>query len=66
MCYNQTMKRELMAILACPICKGVLDLTVEEENGQEVITGSLYCRKCSELYPIGDTIPNLLPPSMRA
>jgi uncharacterized protein YbaR (Trm112 family) len=55
-----------MAILACPICKGVLELTVEEENGQEVITGSLYCRKCSELYPIGGTIPNLLPPSMRA
>ena len=59
------MRRELMAILACPVCKGELELAVEEENEQEIITGSLYCRKCNERYPIGDTIPNLLPPNMR-
>jgi len=59
------MKRELMALLACPMCKGELELTVEKEEGQEIISGSLYCRKCSERYPIEDTIPNLLPPGMR-
>jgi uncharacterized protein YbaR (Trm112 family) len=59
------MKRELMAILACPICKGELKLTVEKEDGQEIITGSLHCTKCNENYPIEDTIPNLLPPAMR-
>jgi uncharacterized protein YbaR (Trm112 family) len=59
------MKRELMDILACPVCKGKLELTVEEENEQEIVNGSLYCRKCDEHYPIVDTIPNLLPPEMR-
>lgn len=54
-----------MDILACPVCKGKLELTVEEENEQEIVNGSLYCRKCDEHYPIVDTIPNLLPPEMR-
>ena len=55
------MKKELMDILACPVCKGVLELTVAEENEQEIVTGSLYCRRCELNYPIVDTIPNLLP-----
>jgi len=59
------MKRELMDILACPVCKGELELTVEEEKGKEIVSGSLYCRKCDERYPIVDTIPNLLPPDER-
>lgn len=52
-----------MDILACPMCKGELQLTVEKENEREIITGSLYCAKCNERYPIVDTIPNLLPPA---
>lgn len=59
------MKRDLMDILACPVCKGPLELTVEEEDSQEVIKGSLYCAQCSERYPIIDAIPNLLPPNLR-
>ena len=59
------MKKELMDILACPMCKGKLELSVEEENAEEIVAGSLYCRKCSERYPIVDTIPNLLPPDQR-
>ena len=59
------MKRDLMEILACPVCKGTLNLTVEEEDDKEVIKGSLHCEKCSETYPIEDTIPNLLPPELR-
>ncbi len=51
-----------MDILACPVCKGELELSVDEENEKEIVTGSLYCRKCHERYPIVDTIPNLLPP----
>jgi uncharacterized protein YbaR (Trm112 family) len=56
------MKRELMEILACPVCKGKLELTVDEENEREIVRGSLYCPKCNVKYPIEDTIPNLLPP----
>ncbi|ATZ61042.2 MAG: methytransferase partner Trm112 [Methanosarcinales archaeon Met12] len=58
------MKRELMDILACPMCKGDLKLEVEEGDG-EVITGTLCCTKCDEHYPIEDGIPNLLPPDLR-
>jgi len=59
------MKRDLMDILACPVCKGALKLTVEKENEQEIVSGSLYCPKCNVHYPIVDTIPNLLPPEQR-
>ena len=59
------MKRELMEILACPVCKSELKLTVEAENEQEIVSGSLYCQRCHEHYPIVDTIPNLLPPDQR-
>ncbi len=58
------MKRDLMDILACPMCKGDLELKVEEEK-DEIITGTLYCAKCDESYPIEDGIPNLLPPDLR-
>ena len=53
-----------MDILACPMCKGGLELKVDEENETEteIVTGSLYCRKCDVRYPISEGIPNLLPP----
>lgn len=59
------MKKDLMDILVCPVCKGELELRVNEEAGDEVISGSLYCGACDESYPIEDTIPNLLPPDLR-
>ncbi|MBU2535515.1 MAG: methytransferase partner Trm112 [Chloroflexi bacterium] len=59
------MKRELMDILVCPVCKGELKLAVEEENKEEIVSGSLHCDKCKVGYPIVDTIPNLLPPDQR-
>ena len=59
------MKRELMEILACPVCKSELELRVEEGEGDDVIKGGLVCHKCDETYPIDDSIPNLLPPEMR-
>jgi uncharacterized protein YbaR (Trm112 family) len=59
------LKKELMDILACPVCKSELELKVETEEGEEVIQGSLICHKCDEIYPIDDAIPNLLPPDMR-
>jgi len=64
--YNLTMKRSLMDILACPVCKGKLKLSVEEENEHEIVSGSLFCSKCNVRYPILDTIPNLLPPDQRS
>lgn len=60
------MKKELMDILACPMCKGDLDLSIEEVDTEgEIIVGSLYCGNCDQRYPIDDGIPNLLPPELR-
>ncbi len=59
------MKRELLDILVCPMCKGKLGLRVDEEREQEIVKGSLACSKCGESYPIEDAIPNLLPPGLR-
>ena len=56
------MKRSLMDIIVCPVCKGELKLTVTAEEGEEIITGSLHCAKCQVDYPIEESIPNLLPP----
>ena len=58
------MKRELLDILACPICKVDLELVVEEED-EEIISGKLICTKCKAEYPIEDGIPNMLPPEER-
>ena len=59
------MKRELMDILACPVCRGTLSLETTKEEGNEVVQGSLTCDSCGQTYPIEDTIPNLLPPDLR-
>ena len=59
------MKKDLLDILACPVCKSPLTLTVEEENDVEIVRGTLRCESCQEDYPIEDSIPNLLPPNLR-
>ena len=59
------MRRKLMDILVCPTCKGQLLLDVEEERDGEIIEGSLSCKSCDVVYLIEDTIPNMLPPSLR-
>jgi uncharacterized protein YbaR (Trm112 family) len=56
------MKRDLIDILACPVCKGRLELSVTEEDEREIITGSLYCAGCDVRFPVADAIPRLLPP----
>lgn len=44
--------KDLLDILACPKCKGPIELT-PEENG-------LVCEKCRLLYEIIDDIPVML------
>jgi uncharacterized protein len=57
------MKRSLMDILCCPVCKGDLTLHVDEENEREILEGGLRCTACRVEYPIHEGIPNLLPPA---
>jgi uncharacterized protein YbaR (Trm112 family) len=56
---------ELMEILVCPMCRGELDLRITEQEGDEIVEGVLTCTRCGETYPIVNTIPNMLPPSLR-
>lgn len=54
-----------MDIICCPLDKEDLELTVEDRDEEEILTGTLVCTECGEAYPIEDGIPNLLPPDMR-
>lgn len=59
------MKRRLLEILACPICKHFpLELTVFEEK-DEIDEGILICNNCSRWYPIIESIPHMLPDELR-
>jgi uncharacterized protein YbaR (Trm112 family) len=44
--------RELLDILACPKCKGPVELTENKD--------SLICKECRLLYEIRDDIPIML------
>ena len=55
------MRRDLMDILCCPVCKGTLELAVTKE-AEEILEGNLTCGHCRHAYPITDGIPDLLPP----
>ena len=59
------MRKDMMEILACPVCKGPLTLTIVKDEGDDVVEGSLHCAGCNETYAISDSIPNLLPPDLR-
>ena len=55
------MRRSLLDILCCPVCKGDLLLRVIGEEAGEILEGGLFCGACSVDYPITDGIPDLLP-----
>ena len=43
---------ELLAILACPVCKAVVELKPDQSG--------LKCASCGRIYPIRDDIPVML------
>ncbi len=49
------LSKELLEILACPVCKG--DLNYEKDKDR------LVCEKCGVYYEIKEGIPVLLPDS---
>lgn len=57
------MRRSLMDILCCPVCKGELTLNVDTEDEKEIVEGGLHCMACRADYPIHEGIPNLMPPA---
>lgn len=65
------MTPDLLDIIACPLCKGPLELQahtiapVDSPDPGAALVGTLTCAPCNERYPIADGIPNLLPPALR-
>jgi uncharacterized protein YbaR (Trm112 family) len=55
------MRRLIMDIVCCPVCKGVLTLEVQQEDEKEILEGGLFCPVCGVNYPIHEGTPNLLP-----
>lgn len=59
------MFKDLMEILACPADHGDLKLVVQRAEVDDIVDGTLTCETCGEVYPIADSIPNLLPAELR-
>jgi uncharacterized protein YbaR (Trm112 family) len=57
------MNRQLLGVLACPVCKHhPLTMEVTEEDASDIIEGELCCPRCNIDYPIVGGIPDLIPP----
>lgn len=54
------MKRELLAILRCPHCRGELHVAGNGEQEGEVEDGELSCVGCRRHYPVVQGVPRLL------
>ena len=59
------MKKKILDMVVCPVCKARPDVRPEEETPDEIISGNLYCPNCAVYYPITDGVANMLPPDMR-
>ncbi len=46
------LNKELLAILACPRCKGEVKLLMSQDG--------LHCKDCMVVYPVEDNIPIML------
>jgi ubiquinone/menaquinone biosynthesis C-methylase UbiE/uncharacterized protein YbaR (Trm112 family) len=55
------MRRCLVELLACPECRGAIELAeCREENAVRVLRGTLRCTACGQTYPIDKGVPRLV------
>ena len=60
------MNKQMLDILACPICKhDPLEIFEINTKKEIVIEGTLFCSKCTRFYPIIEEIPIMLPDELR-
>jgi len=59
------MHRWLLDLLVCPECRGALELTVAERNGDAVTTGTLTCSS-RHSFPIVSGIPRFVQHELNA
>jgi SAM-dependent methyltransferase/uncharacterized protein YbaR (Trm112 family) len=63
------MKELLVDLLICPSClplEAAVKCRISEKDGEDILTGSLYCPKCNNNYPIQDGVAVILPVSSEA
>ena len=55
------MRRAVVEKLACPECRGDIELAeVKEENDVRILRGTLSCKACSKQYPIEKGVPRMV------
>ncbi|MFO0841288.1 MAG: methyltransferase domain-containing protein [Gemmataceae bacterium] len=55
------MRRCLVDLLACPECRGSMEIAeVREENAVRILQGALRCVACSRRYPVEKGVPRLV------
>ena len=60
------MKELLIDFLTCPSCLPVeaeLKCLINEKDGEDILSGSLYCSQCNNNYPLQEGVAILLPVS---
>src|SRR5258705_9267900 len=55
------MTPDLLDILACPDCGGVLSSTVVKESDGRIESGTLRCASCERTFPIVRHVPRFVP-----
>lgn len=53
------MRETLVPQLACPECGGALKLQTDEQNGAEIVTGTLSCTVCLARFPVRRGVPRM-------
>ena len=55
------MRRCLVELLACPDCRGAVEVVEShEENALRILRGTLQCASCGRRYPIDRGVPRLV------
>jgi uncharacterized protein YbaR (Trm112 family)/ubiquinone/menaquinone biosynthesis C-methylase UbiE len=58
---SNVMRRALLELLACPYCRGRIELVeIREENAVRVLHGTLLCTSCARRYPLEKGVPRLV------
>src|SRR5262245_34239178 len=53
------MRGELVDHLACPTCGIELTLSINQADGEEILTGTLNCSRCPADYAVRGGVPRL-------
>ena len=55
------MKKRLLELLSCPVCqRGDLILSVDSQNGDDILAGALECSNCKKMFSVINGIPRFV------